>query len=101
MTDESADKTYVLVVDDDPDIAKFICLNLESAGYSAVSAGTAPEAWDRIHERMPDLVSTNITMPGPDGYEFVEQLRSTAETTKLGIVILTARALDEDRSRGL
>src|SRR5437868_147122 len=85
MTSPSDDRTHVLVVEDEPDIAGFLRIVLESAGYSVATAGTVEEAWERIHERMPDLVSTDIMMPGQDGFELVERLRATPETKGIGI----------------
>ena len=99
MAPDSDERTHVLVVDDDHDIAVLMRINLESAGYSVATAGTAQQAWERIHERMPDLVVTDLMMPGQDGYEFVELLRSTPETKGVGIVILSARTAAEDRAR--
>ncbi len=91
----------ILVVDDDPDIAKFIEVNLVMAGYEVVVAYDGREALDKVAERRPDLVLLDIMLPTIDGFEVVSELRRRARLTGMAIIVVSARGLPEDRLRGL
>jgi diguanylate cyclase (GGDEF)-like protein len=91
----------ILVVDDDPDIARFIEVNLEMAGYEVVVAYDGREALDKVAERRPDLVLLDIMLPTIDGFEVASELRRRARLTGMAIIVVSARGLTEDRLRGL
>jgi len=91
----------ILIIDDDPDIVRFIRVNLELDGYRVESAPGGVEGLERALTNPPDLVLLDIMMPGVDGMEVLQRLRTTAATTNAAIILLTARALTEDRVRGL
>jgi DNA-binding response OmpR family regulator len=65
----------ILVVDDDPDIARFVEVNLRSAGYDVSVAGDGEEALERATEMRPDLVLLDVMMPQVDGWEMLRQLQ--------------------------
>jgi two-component system phosphate regulon response regulator PhoB len=92
---------HILVVEDEPAIQELIALNLEQAGQRAVMAGSAEQALERIREELPDLILLDWMLPGQSGIELARRLRSDARTKKLPIIMLTARAEEEDKLRGL
>ena len=65
----------ILVVDDDPDIARFVEVNLRSAGYDVAVAGDGEQALERAAELRPDLVLLDVMMPRIDGFEVAQRLR--------------------------
>ena len=65
----------ILVVDDDPDIARFVEVNLRSAGYDVAVAGDGEEALEKAGELRPDLVLLDVMMPRIDGFEVAQRLR--------------------------
>jgi diguanylate cyclase (GGDEF)-like protein len=91
----------ILVVDDDPDITRFIELNLRDAGYHVAVAGDGEEALLKIGELNPDLVVLDVMMPKVDGFQVAEHLRQSARRGNISIIMLTAQGLPEQRVRGL
>ena len=78
----------ILVVDDDPDIARFVEVNLRSAGFDVAVATDGEEALRRAEEIRPDLVLLDVMMPRVDGFEVAQRLRRntrTANTCSTGV----------------
>jgi diguanylate cyclase (GGDEF)-like protein len=92
---------HVLVVDDDPDVARFVEVNLRSAGYSVTVAANGEEAMERALELRPDLVLLDVMMPKMDGFEVAQRLRRDSRTSSSSIIMLTAKALSSDKVLGL
>ena len=91
----------ILVVDDDPDIARFVEVNLRSAGYDVAVAGDGEEALDKAQHIRPDLVLLDVMMPRIDGFEVAQRLRRNPQTANTSIIMLTAKALSADKVTGL
>jgi diguanylate cyclase (GGDEF)-like protein len=91
----------ILVVDDDPDIARFVEVNLRSAGYDVAVAGDGQEALDKAWDLRPDLVLLDVMMPRIDGFEVAQRLRKNPTTANTSIIMLTAKALSADKVTGL
>lgn len=91
----------VLIVEDEVDIADLIMFNLQRAGYEVLKAhdGIAGAAV-AIRER-PDLVVLDLMLPGRDGYSVFREIRRDARTSRIPVIMLTARAQTEDRIQGL
>ncbi|MDQ2905615.1 MAG: response regulator transcription factor [Ktedonobacteraceae bacterium] len=92
-------KAHILVVDDDPRITDLLRRILAFEGYSVAIAATGPEALNRALEHPPDLVILDIMLPGLNGLEVAQRLRSAGDTVP--ILILTARDAVADRVEGL
>jgi DNA-binding response OmpR family regulator len=88
----------VLVVDDEPEIVRFVRAYLEEAGYRVVTAGDGQEALYVARHEKPDLVLLDLMMPGMDGWEFVRRFRRERSTP---LIILTARVDESDQVLGL
>ncbi|HEX9645268.1 MAG TPA: response regulator [Acidimicrobiia bacterium] len=91
----------ILVVDDDPDILQFVRVNLELEGFETTSAENGRVALDAAKAAPPDLVLLDVMMPEMDGLTVLRRLRSTPATTNVPVILLTAKALAEDRVTGL
>ncbi|MGH2654685.1 MAG: GGDEF domain-containing response regulator [Actinomycetota bacterium] len=91
----------VLVVDDDPDIARFIEVNLRTQGFEVHLASDGVEALERAREILPDLVLVDVMMPRMDGFQVVDRLRSEPRTANVSIIMLTAKALTADKVLGI
>jgi len=91
----------ILVVDDDPDIARFVEVNLRSAGFDVVVAPDGEEALVKADEIRPDLVLLDVMMPRIDGFEVAQRLRRNPRTANTCIIMLTAKAQSSDKVLGL
>jgi diguanylate cyclase (GGDEF)-like protein len=91
----------ILVVDDDPDVARFIEVNLRAAGYEVHVASDGEEALEKAADLRPDLILLDVMMPKLDGFEVAQRLRRDARTSSCSIIMLTAKALSADKVLGL
>lgn len=66
---------YILVIDDDPDTREVLQSTLESAGHEVALASEGRQGVERYRARRPDLVITDLYMPGQEGLETIKQLR--------------------------
>lgn len=94
-------KDRILVVDDDPDILQFVEMNLDMEGFETQTAMSGKTALEVARERPPDLVLLDVMMPEMDGLTVLRRLRSSPATSSIPVILLTAKALAEDRVRGL
>jgi CheY-like chemotaxis protein len=88
----------VLVVDDDPVVGKSFNRVLSAKGYQVITAHDAAEALERLRQEEVDLVYTDIRMPGMDGLELAEQVRTRRPWTPVVIVTGYGTAADEQRA---
>ena len=90
-----AHKPEILVVDDNDDFLEFMVSELSTA-YSVATAHDGEEALEHIAAHRPDLVLTDIMMPGMDGNELCRRIKHGEGTADLPVVILTARLTEEN-----
>ncbi len=90
----------LLVVDDDPGLLLAVSETLRAEGYEVKTARRGAEALTRIAESLPDLIISDIRMPGMDGYQLVKNLRSNPRTRLVPIIFLTAKDEITDRITG-
>ena len=91
----------ILVVEDEASIRDMLRFALERAEFRIVLAGNAQEARLRIAEARPDLILLDWMMPGLSGLEFAKELKGGATTKDIPIIMVTARAEEEDKVRAL
>lgn len=91
----------VLVVDDDPDIARFVEVYLQLHGFEVLVAHDGEEAWELVKKRQPDLAVVDVRMPRVDGLELTRRLRADPMTAAMPIIMLTAKGLTVDKVVGL
>jgi signal transduction histidine kinase/DNA-binding response OmpR family regulator/ligand-binding sensor domain-containing protein len=96
----SDDVPTLLVVDDSADLRAYIRDHF-AAGFRVLEASDGAEGIALARQRLPDVVLSDVMMPGTDGHELVRALRSSAETDFLSIILLTAQAGEEQRLTGL
>ena len=90
----------LLVVDDEPNLLRAVAAVLRAEGYEVTTARGGAEALVRVAESLPDLVVSDIRMPGMDGYQLARQLRSSSRTELVPVVFLTAKDETSDRVEG-
>src|SRR5215813_8810663 len=90
----------VLVVDDDEVIRRLIAVNLQLEGFDVETAVDGQDCLERVSEIDPDVITLDVMMPRLDGWETAVQLRRTPETAHIKVVMITARAQEDDRTHG-
>lgn len=93
--------TKILLVEDDPDIARGLAIRLKGRGYDVVSAQDATVAMTLAVKERPDLVIMDIGLPGGDGHMVHERLGRNINTAMIPVIFLTARAQPESMQRAL
>ena len=91
-------KTKILVVDDEPETIELVQYNLGQAGFTVLSAGDGEEALKLARSAQPALIVLDLTLPELDGFEALKLIR---ESSELPVIMLTVRADEEERIKGL
>ena len=101
-SERARNRSRVLVVEDEPDIAELIKRTLERAGDLQVDvAMTGESALDRVTELQPDAIVLDLNLPVLDGLEVCRILRTREASATVPIIMLTARTSEAERIRGL
>src|SRR5678815_3628987 len=90
----------LLVVDDDPSLLLAVSETLRAEDYEVQTARRGSEAMIRVAESLPDLIISDIRMPGMDGHALVRNLRASPRTRLVPIIFLTAKDETADRIAG-
>ena len=91
---------YILVAEDDNDVALLITQMLKNQGYRFHWAHNGRDAYEYIKENMPRLIITDIMMPEMDGLELIKAIRENEDTAHLPIIVVSARTENNDRLAG-
>ncbi|KGF73771.1 chemotaxis protein CheY [Neosynechococcus sphagnicola sy1] len=91
----------VLVVDDTPSELELIASFLQDKGYIVIKATDAQEAFSKAVESKPDVVVTDVVMPGMSGFELCRNLKGNPATEKVPIVICSSKNQEIDRLWGM
>ena len=98
---QEENKPRALVVDDAPDVTEMIALFLQYAGYDTAMAFSAPDALEMARSEQFDVVVSDIGMPGMNGYELAEALRSIPDYRRVTMIAVTGFSDFDDRGRAL
>ncbi len=91
----------ILIIEDESDIRELISFNLEMSGYEVAAAGDGEQGIEKASEGDFDLIVLDIMLPGIDGFQVCRLLRKAPETRDIPVLMLTARAEDDDVVFGL
>jgi putative two-component system response regulator len=91
----------ILVVDDNPEIMELMRELLDSHGYDVVSVANVAQAEVEIARLPPDLILSDVIMPGKSGYELCRELKENPGTRLIPIVLITGLSEREDRLQGI
>ena len=91
----------VLVVEDTPSEMELMSHYLREGGYTVIGVGNAKEALDKAVEQKPDVIVTDVVMPGMSGFELCRNLKKHPVTKKVPIIICTSKNQEIDRLWGM
>jgi len=91
----------ILVVDDNPDTMELMQELLSSRGYTVAVASSAGEAESEIRREHPDLILSDVIMPGKSGYELCRELKDNPATRLIPFVLITGLSDRQDRLQGI
>ncbi len=92
--------TSVLVVDDDPEVNALVAYRLKQSGYEVTTATDGPGALDLLGRWRPDVLLLDIMMPDMSGLEVLQRVRADESLATLPVIMLTAKAQEDDVERG-
>lgn len=95
------DDMSIYVVEDDESIRTMVVYALNGSGYVAKGYADSREFFEELDKQLPDLVLLDIMLPGEDGLTILKRLRAADRTVSLPVIMLTAKAEEIDKVRGL
>jgi CheY-like chemotaxis protein len=101
LTERLSNVSYrILIIDDEDDIREVAALSLETiAGWDVVTANSGAQGLARAIEHQPDAVLLDVMMPGMDGPTTFRELRKNPATSRIPVVLLTAKVQSNDQKR--
>ena len=91
----------MLIVEDDPRGARLLAAHLQTAGYRAIVAHSAAEAQSAVEREVPDLILSDVCLPGMDGIELTRTLRALPRTANVPVALITSSDDSKILARGL
>jgi len=91
----------VLLVEDEKNVILGVRTCLDAVGYDVEIAEDGEEGLSAVRREHPDLILLDLLLPKLDGFEVLKVLKSDPETAKIPVIVLTAKAEEEDRQRAL
>ncbi|HEY9614549.1 response regulator transcription factor [Allocoleopsis sp.] len=91
----------ILIVDDNLSELELISHYLREGGYTVINAVGAKEALNKVSEQKPDVIITDVVMPGMSGFELCRRLKTHPDTEKVPIVICSSKDQEIDRLWGM
>lgn len=91
----------ILVIDDDHNIVELITLGLTKQGYAVLAAHDGQSGFDLAKTHLPNLIILDVNMPRMDGWDTLKRLRSTLQTQKIPIIMLTTEGLIKDVDKAM
>ena len=86
----------IIVVDDEAEIVKVVCLMLEGRGFNVKSANSGPELFASLEKEKSDLIILDMMMPLMDGLEILTRLKEDTSTASIPVILLTANTEHDD-----
>ena len=97
----SKDIVFILVVEDSEDNREILRYVLRSSGYGVLEAANGEQAVQMCHEKHPDLVLMDLSMPVLDGYDAAQRIRESEDIADVPIIAVSAHATMDYRARAL
>lgn len=93
--------SLIYIVEDDSNIREIESFSLRNSGYSIMEFECAKDFFKKMSDRIPDLILLDIMLPDEDGLSILKKIRSTPQTKRIPIIMVTAKTTEIDKVRGL
>ena len=90
----------ILLVEDEPEVREMVSRTLSREGFDMVTAADANEGYQKVSEKVPDLMLVDWMLPSSSGIDFVKRCKRDELTRDVPVIMLTARAEESDRLQG-
>ena len=97
----AADKPTILIVEDEPSIVELLSYTLRAGAWNPTAVHTAADAWDALHQRLPQLILLDWMLPDQTGLRLLARIRADRQFNDLPVIMLTAKSMEEDKIAGL
>ena len=89
----------ILIIDDEPEITEIVDVFLSNAGYEVIAENTSLDGIKAAQKLIPDIILLDIMMPGMDGYEVCNALKTNPRTADIPVIFLTGKDARDDSGR--
>jgi len=86
---DNVDKKLILVIDDEPDLVTYLETLFSDNGYQTISASNGVEAMEKVQDKIPDLITLDISMPEKSGVRFYRELKTDPTLSSIPVLIIT------------
>ncbi len=93
--------SQILIVEDDENIRQLLKMTLENFQYSLIDFENGQDAYDYLQEHTVDLAILDLMLPGMNGYDILQYIRSSSRLKHLPVIILSAKDKEWDKIKGL
>ena len=90
----------ILVIDDEPEVAKVLEIRLKATGYEPIIAVDGEDGWNKVKSERPDLIILDIMLPKLDGYSLCNLIKKDKTTRKIPVIMLTGKNMVGDIEKG-
>lgn len=97
----AADKTTILIVEDEHPIVELLTFTLKEAGWNTVAVNNVADAWAFLQRRTPHMILLDWMLPDQTGLRMLSKIRADRQLYALPVIMLTAKSMEEDKISGL
>ncbi|MFA5500703.1 MAG: response regulator [Candidatus Omnitrophota bacterium] len=87
----------IMLVDDETELRDLVAMRLKSFGYEVCAAANGDEAMILLDDTIPDLILLDVMMPGKDGYEICNEIKTNEKTSHVPIILFTAKPEQKEK----
>jgi len=87
----------IMLVDDETELRDLVVMRLKSFGYEVCAAANGDEAMILLDDIIPDLILLDVMMPGKDGYEICNEIKTNEKTSHVPIILFTAKPEQKEK----
>ncbi len=100
QTDTAAEQPLLLIAEDNEELRAFLVQHMQQH-YRVLEAADGLQAWELTLQELPDLIISDVMMPGMDGFDFCRNCKADQRTAHIGFILLTSKAAQEAKLKGL